>query len=72
MVGEAADAAEPPPGLSKMQQMKWKRDQKMKLNGAFTAMKAVNAFAAPPPGGPGGEAPGEDRRKKKAIDMVGR
>jgi hypothetical protein len=55
-----------------MQQMKWKRGQKMKLKGAVTAMNAVNAFAPPPPGGAGGEAPGGKRRKKKAIDLVGR
>ena len=46
----------PPEGLTKMEQMKWKREQKKKK--AMAASGAVTAFGAAPGGAPKPPVPG--------------
>ena len=53
--GKAEDEGVPPEGLTKMEQMKWKREQKKKV---MAASGAVTAFGAAPGGVPKPPVPG--------------
>ena len=53
--GKAEDEGMPPEGLTKMEQMKWKREQKKKV---MAASGAVTAFGAAPGGAPKPPVPG--------------
>ena len=53
--GKAEDEGMPPEGLTKMEQMKWKREQKKKV---MAASGAVTAFGAAPGGVPKPPVPG--------------